>query len=1022
MCTNENTPSVNSPQVNNIIPIHILNAGAASFIPTAKAKNVNTHNINELPLDDVFSICEVRKNYINNIILAHININSIRNKFEMLCEYIRGNVDLLLISETKIDESFPSSQFHIPGFSTPFRRDRSCNGGGLLLYIREDIPAKIIESTITNNDLEFFMVEFNLFKMKWLIGCSYNPHKNMISNHLNAIGIRLDEHMQQYDNIILIGDFNCEPHEIEISDFCDIYGLKNLVKEPTCFKSTENPTLIDLILTNKSQYFQKTRVIEAGLSDFHKMVLTVMKTKYKKQPPKLIIYRDFKNFSNINFRCQLDYILSRCDINGMSNDEFINTFLTVFDKHAPLKKKYMRANEGPFVTKEIRKAIMFRSKLANTHYRTNSKESKVAYNKQRNVCTHLVRKAKREYYKNLQPSNITDSKGFWKTVKPLFSDKAVSTKNITLIEDNHISQDDKDNAEIFNKFFGNAVKSLNIEIKGDILNINTNEKDQVLRAIKMFENHPSILKIREHNEDQFCFKQVSHTQVHDEIFSLNLSKAIPKESIPPKIIKENHDLFTPKIHNDINQAIISGEFPNNLKLADVTPAHKKGDRTDKCNYRPVSLLSSLSKLFERILFYQINEYMDKKLSMYLCGFRSGYSSQYCLLMLIEKWRSSLDKHNSSGILLTDLSKAFDSLNHDLLIAKLDAYGFDYISLKLVRSYLTNRHQRVSINSSYSEWDEILCGVPQGSILGPLLFNIYLNDLFMFCENSDIANYADDNSPYANEKEIELVTSKLKDDSEMLLNWVSQNALKANPDKFHMILSDDNNDISIFVDGHEIINSPHKKLLGVSIDRKLSFDVHISSLCTKASQKLHALARVARYMNMDQRRNIMKAFITSQFGYCPLIWMIHNKSLNNKINKIHERALRIVFSDYRATFTELLERDKSVTIHERNIKVLATELYKVVNGLAPKILEEVFQLKESIKYNSKFPFQTFNVRTTTFGTDSLSYLGPKIWSILPNCIKESKCLEEFKMKIKPWKPRGCPCRICKTYIQGVGYIN
>lgn len=124
--------------------------------------------------------------------------------------------------------------------------------------------------------------------MKWLIGCSYNPHKNMISNHLNAIGIRLDEHMQQYDNIILIGDFNREPHDIEISDFCDIYGLKNLVKEPTCFKSTENPTLIDLILTNKSQYFQKTRVIESGLSDFHKMVLTVMKTKYKNQPPKLI--------------------------------------------------------------------------------------------------------------------------------------------------------------------------------------------------------------------------------------------------------------------------------------------------------------------------------------------------------------------------------------------------------------------------------------------------------------------------------------------------------------------------------------------------------------------------------------------------------------------------------------------------------------------------------------------------------------------------------------------------------------
>ena len=167
---------------------------------------------------------------------------------------------------------------------------------------------------------------------------------------------------------------------------------------------------------------------------------------------------------------------------------------------------------------------------------------------------------------------------------------------------------------------------------------------------------------------------------------------------------------------------------------------------------------------------------------------------------------------------------------------------------------------------------------------------------------------------------------------------------------------------------------------------------------------------------------MNAFILSQFGYCNLIWMFHNRSLNNKINRIHERTLRIIYNDYSSTFSELLEKDNSVTIHERNLRNLATELYKVLNGLSPKILDEVFPMKKSIKYNSKLPFETSNIRTTNYGIHSLSYMGPKIWSILPLEIKESKTIFEFRNKIKNWKPAGCPCRICKSYIHGVGYIS
>ena len=282
--------------------------------------------------------------------------------------------------------------------------------------------------------------------------------------------------------------------------------------------------------------------------------------------------------------------------------------------------------------------------------------------------------------------------------------------------------------------------------------------DPILQAIKKYEHHPSIIKIIESKNpnDVFSFEPIDAKRVENEICSLNTSKVSPNNSIPPKIIQENLDIFIPRIHADFNFSISSGEFPSNQKNADVSLVFNRGDRLEISNYRPVSILPALSKIFERLLYYQINDYMDSKLSTQQCGFRKNMSAQHCLLVMLEKWRICLDNKGSCGVLLTDLSKAFDCLIHDLLIAKLNAYGFDYSSLKLIHSYLTNRHQRVRGNSKFSSWNDIIYGVPQGSILGPLIFNIYLSDLFMFCETSNLANYADDNSPYSCNKDTESV--------------------------------------------------------------------------------------------------------------------------------------------------------------------------------------------------------------------------------------------------------------------------
>ena len=426
------------------------------------------------------------------------------------------------------------------------------------------------------------------------------------------------------------------------------------------------------------------------------------------------------------------------------------------------------------------------------------------------------------------------------------------------------------------------------------------------------------------------------------------------------------------------------------------------------------------------MFQQITSYVSTLLSPYLCGFRKGYNAQHALMRLKNHLNKSLDRKENVGLFMMDLSKAFDCIPHNLLVAKLYAYGFDKSSLRLIHSYLKGRHQRVKINSEFSSWKEILDGVPQGSVLGPLLFNLFINDLFLFVENSEICNYADDNSLAVADKNINNIITKLESDIEILNSWFIDNSMSLNGDKCQfMIIGPSriprNSIKEVEIAGKTVKESKMGKLLGITFDNQLTMSDHVKRICKQASNKLYALARISHYLDAHKRKILMKSFIISQFNYCPIIWMYCQRRCNNTINRIHERALRIAYNDYVSDFKTLLSNENSVTIHQRNIQALILEIYKTLNNLNPAFMNEIFYLKEH-NYSTRIQNLVYpNPRTVSYGLDTFGYKATQLWNKIPDEIKQTN-ITNFKNEIPKYCKNICNCDLCKSYIQNLGYIH
>ena len=617
------------------------------------------------------------------------------------------------------------------------------------------------------------------------------------------------------------------------------------------------------------------------------------------------------------------------------------------------------------------------------------------YRKWRNIVTELIRKAKVEYYRESITQNKCTS-DIWKQLKEMSTTK---TNNFTISHMTHngaTSQNQEEIANMYNDYITNLSEILknkeSLPFDEKVLSDYVNSKIPLIQP-------------------DFTLGYIHDDQVLKLLSTLNVNKSSGTDNLGPRILKLCAPIIYKVVAYLINLSIKTSIFPDKLKEAKITPIYKKGDKSEPCNYRPISILPTLSKIFEKHMASQIKSYVSEfnLLQKEQSGFREHHSCMTALTKMTEAWLSEMDSGNLTGTVLLDFSKAFDLVNHNILIHKLKVYKFSEQTLTLLRSYLLDRKQEVRIGKSTSEKRNILAGVPQGSVLGPLLFILFINDLPLHIEHSNIDIFADDATLHNSSKDIRNINNDLQVDVNNVLQWCKQNNMVLNENKTKGLLigtsqrlSRCQSNLEIIVNNHKIECSEYEKLLGIQIDKSLSFVKHIDYVCKNLTSKISLLCKIKQYLPFETRKLYYNAYILPVMDYCLTVWGSTSKYQLDRILRLQKRAARIILDMPPDTPSmPLFEKLGWLTVHERLEYNKAVLLYKSTHDLTPSYITDLFEFHSSQNYNVRSASNNnmlIKRHNSKIFEKSLQYEGPRLWNSLPQPIRNSPSLPTFKAAI------------------------
>ena len=611
------------------------------------------------------------------------------------------------------------------------------------------------------------------------------------------------------------------------------------------------------------------------------------------------------------------------------------------------------------------------------------------YKAARNQVNIKLRNAKQNYYSTKIAGQKCNPKEAWKTINNLLGKKAKQTIVNELDMNKNILQDPQEIVEGFNEYFSNIGPNL----ASNIAMANCNFETYVQKAKSEFT----------------AFQPTTVTDVTQMLSGLSNNKATGIDKISCKIIKIAAPAIADSLTYIFNQAITLSTFPDQWKVARVTPLYKSGQRNIPGNYRPISVLPAISKIMERILYNQIYNYLTTfgLLSNSQFGFRKSHSTATALLECTNEWYVNLDRKLFNLVVFIDLKKAFDTVDHQILFKKLQHYGIKGQAHSLLKSYLTNRSQKCQLNGFVSSEQPIKCGVPQGSILGPLLFLLYINDLPECLDNTRPRLFADDTNLTASGESLNDIEIAVNSDLENLRNWLMANKLSLNVAKTEFMLigpkrMKTDSSLNILIENKQIKQVNECKTLGILIDQHLSWNNNTKNICKKVTAGISALRRVKPFVSKETLISIYNAIIRPHFDYCCEVWDVFGKTQSDRLQKLQNRAARVIMSMSndidQSTALQTLGWEPLYIMRR---KTKAKLMYKVLNKMAPEPLTKLFTYKNEITNHKLRNISTSlcvpQPRTNSM-KNSFMYDGAHLWNSIPNEVRECKTLSLFRNKI------------------------
>ena len=810
-----------------------------------------------------------------------INIRSLPSNIELLqASIIDKQCDFICIQETWKCNNI--NNLKLDNYNLPILRQRVLrNGGGLGIYTKKGVKATVINSPFEEGIIETLAIKTNVNQKKIVIVNIYRPPGRDLSCLL-----RLEEWLKTLQGpIIIVGDFNINtlrntPMRRDYTLFLKRSGFKNKINEIT---RTCSSTCIDHVLLNSQamQYFT-TKVDNDAIADHYTLsILTNLKLMHN-NINKFVKYH-VESDENKNIYLQILNNINWDPIETMTADEGVNYLVSniqdCYKASFPfITRKFNKKNDAlnSWMTKDI---LDKRDKLRKLGLKAKQGGgiSKILFEQEKKIYKNLVKRTKNEFIsKNIKRSG-NNSKKLWDVINThiVGKEKHEQLSNIRL--NGSITTDEKEIAGGFSNYFENAAKNLHDTIITDP------------------DRHKQYL---EPDKEAWEFTDVTEHEVLKVINSLKPKTSNGIDGISNKLLKLSKFKILKPITKLFNKSLNEGSFPTHFKTAKVIPIYKKGDNELMTNYRPIALLPTLSKIWEKLLNVQLQEKLDEYEVIIndQYGFRKNHNTINAVQKLV--FEVNKQKRNKKIVcaVFIDVSKAFDSCSHEIIVNKLKNIGLNGMSLQLLKDYLVGRNQVVKIGEMLSEPTIIEHGVGQGTILGPLLFKLYLADMSRSSQLK-VIHFADDTTfiCHADNKEqlVELVNRELG----KITEWFTANYLVLHPDKSRVMVfgNDDNIDITMNNTNIKKCGSNHEEkffnMLGIRIDQKLSWASHINLIENKLSKGLYLLWRFKKSLDTKTKLLIYHAFIRSHLLYGISLWGNVNDNAIRRLNTCHKKTIR-----------------------------------------------------------------------------------------------------------------------------------